>query len=129
MKIAVPTNDGFSMAEHFGRSSAFLVFDVEDGEISGCESRVNTGCHSHAEGSCNIGDPSAPDHHAAMAESLKGCDTVLCLGMGRGAADALKAGGISPIAVAAVGPAEAIVSFYLAGKLKPETAEFCHCSH
>ena len=29
MKIAVPTNDGVTMSHHFGRSAAFLVFDVE----------------------------------------------------------------------------------------------------
>lgn len=129
MKIAVPTSDGHSISEHFGRSSAFLVFDVEDGQIKDRETRVNSGCHSHVEGSCNVGHASAPDSHAAIVTSLEGCDIVLCLGMGRRAAEALKAGGISPIAVAAAGPAEAIVSFYITGKLKPETVEFCHCSH
>jgi predicted Fe-Mo cluster-binding NifX family protein len=127
MKIAVPTNDGHSMAEHFGQSSEFLVFGVKDGQIENCERRVNTGCH--ADGYCSIENASGPDVHAEMAASLQGCDIVLCLGMGKRAAEALKAGGISPITVAAVGPARAIVSFYLSGKLKPETVEFSHCGH
>ena len=33
MRIAVPTNDGISISEHFGRSAAFLIFETENGKI------------------------------------------------------------------------------------------------
>ncbi|MBD3286894.1 iron-molybdenum cofactor biosynthesis protein, partial [candidate division WOR-3 bacterium] len=33
MKVAVPTDDGKRIAEHFGRASSFLVFEVNEKEI------------------------------------------------------------------------------------------------
>ena len=130
MKIAVPTNDGFSISAHFGRSAAFLVFEVEGGQIRSCETRPNSGCHSHAAGSCSIGGAAAgTDNHAGIAGVLAGCDVVLCGGMGGGAAAALKAGGIPSIVVSATGSAEAAVSAYVTGALTPSRAPSCHCSH
>lgn len=42
MKIAVPTNDGLSIAEHFGRSVGFLVFHTGNGQITAREIKENT---------------------------------------------------------------------------------------
>ncbi len=129
MKIALPTNDGISMSEHFGRSASFLVFDIESGQIKGRETRTNGGCHSHAEGACNHGSTGAPDAHAGMVAVLADCDIVISGGMGGRAAEALKAAGISAVIVAARGPADLVLSAYLAGKLTSGPGCSCSCGH
>ena len=52
MKIAVPTNDGLSIAEHFGRSAGFMVFQTENGQIMARELKQNTAQHTDAQSSC-----------------------------------------------------------------------------
>jgi predicted Fe-Mo cluster-binding NifX family protein len=129
MKIALPTNDGVSMSEHFGRSAAFLVFDIENGQIKSRETRANAGCHSHAEGACNHGGTDQPDSHAGIVAVLADCSVVLSGGMGGRAAEALKVAGISATVVAASGPAESVISAYLAGKLSSGPGCACSCGH
>jgi len=131
VKIAVPTNDGATLSQHFGRSAAFLVFEVEDGQIKSQEMRANLphpsgsgGASGHEDGGQGGGH-----HHNAMVAVLAGCSTVLCGGMGWRAAEALKAAGISPVSVAASGPAAEIVAAYVAGALVPAAESLCRCNH
>jgi predicted Fe-Mo cluster-binding NifX family protein len=49
--------------------------------------------------------------------------------MGSPAAEALKAGGVTEIVVTTAGPAEEIVSAFLAGKLTRKAERFCACRH
>ena len=35
MKIAVASNDGVSVSKHFGRTSRFSIFEVENGDDPG----------------------------------------------------------------------------------------------
>lgn len=128
MRIAVPTNDGVSMSEHFGRSAGFLIFGVEDGRIATREMRSNQGqeCHTGdhgAEHACGA------QGHGGIAAMLSDCQFVLCAGMGQRAADALRANGISAILVQPAGSAEETVASYLAGKLRPATGGCCSCHH
>jgi len=130
MKIAVPTNDGTSVSPHFGRSAGFLVFDIEDGRIRGREMRSNPVQHSHAQGTCDHGSNGSESHnHAGILSALAGCDVVICAGMGWRAAEALKSGGITGVVFAAPGPAEEVVTAFLAGKLAETDQTFCRCSH
>jgi predicted Fe-Mo cluster-binding NifX family protein len=129
MRIAVPTNDGINVSEHFGRSTGFLVFEIEDGRIANREVRSNSGCHTHDGGSCGDHAPAAGNHsHAGIVASIAGCDTVICAGMGGRAAEALRMGGIKPVIAACSGSAEAAVLAYLSGTL-PARDGFCQCSH
>jgi predicted Fe-Mo cluster-binding NifX family protein len=128
MKIAVPTDDGVTLCAHFGRSSAFLIFELENGQITKRETRRNGGCHTEGQGECQHGG--GEDHsHGGIVTTLAGCDVVLCGGMGRRAADALKAGGISAVPVSASGSAEELVAAYAAGSLITSADSFCRCSH
>ena len=130
MRIAVPTNDGSSVSDHFGRSAAFLVFEVDGGKIISREMRSNTAQHSHSEGSC--GDAHGrhePHSHDAILSTLAGCDVVLCGGMGWRAAEALKSGGITPMMLAGPGSAEKAVSAYLSGDARPAAEGYCRCEH
>ena len=60
MKIALPTNDGVTISEHFGRSASFLIFEIENGQIKSRELKTNGMEHSHAQGAC--------DHHSAESK-------------------------------------------------------------
>ncbi len=129
-KIAVPSDDGMFIAAHFGRCASFLVFEVEDGKIAGHEVRTNSqGGAQHGE--CHGSDSETHAHghnHATMGEALQDCQTILCLGMGRGAADALRSFGIEPLMVQTDLPAVEAVEAYLAGTL-PTGTGFCRCHH
>ena len=128
MRIALPTNDGTSISEHFGRSAAFLIFEIENGQIKAREMKTN-GAH-HAQGACDQHSTASKAHsHAGILAAIKGCEIVICAGMGSRAAEALKAGGVTQIVVTKAGPAEEIVSAFLAGKLIHKTESFCACRH
>ena len=73
MKIAVITDDGKTISQHFGRAPYYMVFSVEDGKISGREMRDKLshknfpGEHPeehHGEG--HGLDPASHDRHAQM---------------------------------------------------------------
>ena len=124
MKIAVPTNDGSSISEHFGRSAGFLIFEIENARITSREMKENLGqcTGDHA------GDAGAHSH-AAILPALAGCEVVICGGMGGRAAEALKTAGIREVVMAGPGPAQAAVEAYLRGELRPSGQGFCRCSH
>ncbi|MGA3119092.1 MAG: NifB/NifX family molybdenum-iron cluster-binding protein [Syntrophobacteraceae bacterium] len=128
MRIAVPTDDGTSIAEHFGRSAAFLIFETGDGRITGRLTKTNHA--NHTQGSCGHDSAGSQAHsHSGILSALKGCEVVICAGMGSRAAEAIKAGGVTRIVVTTPGPAEEAVSDFLAGKLTRQAENFCVCRH
>jgi predicted Fe-Mo cluster-binding NifX family protein len=130
MLIAVPTDDGVSVAAHFGRSASFLIFNIEDGRIQSQDLRPNAGQHSHVPGDCQTGArPDGGHDHGRIVDSLAGCEIVICAGMGWRAAEALKSNGVKQILMTEAGPAAEAVNAFLAGTLASNTAGFCHCSH
>ena len=132
MRIAVPTTDGFSLSAHFGQSTGFLIFDVQDGKVTSSSVRANGGCHSHGahDHSCHSQASTGHDHqHSGIVSTLEGCDIVICSGIGMRAADALAAGGIQPVFVRASGAASEIVEAYVSGKLTPASTGGCQCNH
>jgi len=130
MRVAVPTNDGKSISEHFGRSAAFLVFEIENGQIKSREMRTNAMQHSHGKGDCDHGPEGRGQHnHAGILSSLSDCDAVICTGMGWRAAEALKSGGIAPVLVAATGSAQQAVMAYLKGDVTTGSRDYCRCTH
>ncbi|MGA3166905.1 MAG: NifB/NifX family molybdenum-iron cluster-binding protein [Terriglobia bacterium] len=129
MRIAVPTNDGASISEHFGRSAAFLIFEIENGQIKSHELKSNGAKHSHAQGACDHHSAeSKPHNHAGILAALEGCEVVICAGMGQRAAEALRASG-TQIVVTEPASAEETVAAYLDGRLATQKEGFCRCSH
>jgi len=129
MKIAVPTNDGLTISEHFGRSAAFAIFEIANGKITSRELRSKGEQHHHAPGDCGHHAEGAEHHkHAGILAVLEGCDTVICSGMGRGAAEALKGAG-TQVFVVAPAPVDDVVAAYLQGKVAARSEEFCPCKH
>jgi predicted Fe-Mo cluster-binding NifX family protein len=128
VKIAVASEDGVSISQHFGRSRCFLVFEVEDQKILGRSVRDNT-FTAHARGECQEGVQHNHHHgHGAIVEALKDCQAVLCYGMGWRAAEELKQNGIQAFLVPSeMSPKEA-VNKHLAGDLGA-AGDFCRCQH
>jgi predicted Fe-Mo cluster-binding NifX family protein len=127
VKIAIPTNDGINLSAHFGRCRQFLIFEARNGQVKLIETRTNAGCHGHGGGS---GDGVAAQHgHSGFVEALRDCETVLCSGIGTGAVEALKAGGIAVVLVEAAGNAEEIVTAFQSGALRPASSGMCQCQH
>jgi predicted Fe-Mo cluster-binding NifX family protein len=129
MRIAVPTNDGTLISEHFGRSAGFLIFETENGKIKNRRLKSNVGKHSHSQGECKHPSTDVHSHdHAGILATLEGCEMVICAAMGHRAAEALKGRGMQ-IVFAAPGTAEETVAAYLDGKLSAKEAGFCRCGH
>ena len=127
MKIAIPTNDGINISAHFGHCRQFLIFEAHDGQVKLIETRINAGCHEHGSGSSDGGVQL--HSHSGFVERLRDCDTVLCGGIGAGAVEALKAGGIPVVLVDTAGSAEQIVTAFQSGTLRPASGGMCQCQH
>ncbi len=89
MKIAVPTNDTYTVSGHFGRTKGFKIFEIEDNKIIKSEHRTNdfTGHahggsteHNHEEGQ---GQGSQNHSHTGIMAALDGCEVVIAGGMGK----------------------------------------------
>ena len=105
MKIALITDDGKTISQHFGRASHYLVLTIEDGQITGREMRAKLGHNQfqtagHVEevhGAGHGQDPASHDKHVSMAEAIADCKYLLCGGMGRGAYDSMRRLNITPV--------------------------------
>ena len=110
MKIAA-TYDNGEIFQHFGRTPAFKVYEVNDGAVTSSEVVSTNGTG-----------------HGALAGMLAelGAEVIICGGIGGGAQAALEAAGIRLFAGASGDPDKA-VEMLLAGTL-PEVGE-ANCDH
>jgi predicted Fe-Mo cluster-binding NifX family protein len=124
MKIAVVTDDEKTVCQHFGRAQYYMVFDVENGKITGKERRDKMG-HRHfaaqesahgAAGGPHGYDADSQSKHASMAETIKDCQVLIAGGMGMGAYDSMKSYNIEPFVTDIVNIEEA-ARLYAEGKL------------
>jgi len=101
MKIAVVTDDEKTISAHFGRAQYYVVFTVEDGKVTGQETRPKAN-HSQFAGDHHHGDshgldPQSQHRHGAMMDVIPDCQVLLARGMGQGAYVSLKSRGIQPV--------------------------------
>ncbi len=106
MKIALITDDGKTISQHFGRANYYVVVTIENGQIVQREMRDKLSHkhfageehgHSHQADTRHGFDAASQDRHAQMSESIADCEALLCRGMGAGAYESMKARGIRPI--------------------------------
>jgi len=104
MKIAVVTDDERTISAHFGRTQYYVIFKVEDGKVTGQETRPKanhsqfTNDHHHGEHGDSHGmDAGSQRRHGLMMESIQDCDALLARGMGQGAHINLKERCIQPV--------------------------------
>jgi len=113
MKIAVGTTDGLALCDHLARSSAFVVLEIQDGQVASKTVRER--------------GTDACGNHQSFVEILEGCTAVLCGGIGQGAVDALAAHGIEPVVAAGKHTVDEAVDLYLAGRLLTTDGRVCLC--
>ncbi len=126
MKIAVVTEDGKTISQHFGRAPYYQVITVEDGKIVSQERRSKAGHHSagsggcHEDHSCHDGkhgmDAASQAKHAGMLATILDSQVLIAGGMGYGAYESLESSGIEPI-ITDVETIDEAVKLYLEGKL------------
>lgn len=127
MKIAVITDDGKTISQHFGRAKFYLVATVENGVVVHSEMRDKLGHvhfsnephddHSHEHGTPGHGfDPASQDRHARMAAAITDCEALLCRGMGGGAYASMQQAKIRPI-VTDIASIDEAVQAYIAGSI------------
>lgn len=132
MKIAVVTDDGKTIAGHYGRATGYAVFTVEDGAVTAREAREKAGHHTfaghggepHQQGATHGFGAGAQDRHAAMTANIADCQVVITGGMGYGAFENLKSRGIEAVITDVTGVEDAVTR-YLAGDL-PNLMERLH---
>jgi predicted Fe-Mo cluster-binding NifX family protein len=89
MKIAIPSDEGRFLSQHFGRTLGFSIYEISDGRITGEEFRLNTftghamGMH-HGHGDHGGSDDHHQHHtHGRILSALNDCEVVIAGGMGR----------------------------------------------
>lgn len=122
MKIAVVTDDGTTVCQHFGRAMFYIVSTVEGGQVMGREKRPKAGHHTFGPHEQHHGeekhgfDAASQARHRSMAEPIADCQVLLAGGMGRGAYESLKSYSIEPV-VTDVEDIDRAVRLYVDGKL------------
>lgn len=125
MKIAVVSEDGVTISQHFGRASQYVVVNVEDGKITSKETRPKVGhtdfaaAGHHGNGcGCEVHgyEAGAAEKHGAMARNILDCSVLLAGGMGMGAYESLKSQNIEPV-ITDVRDIEKAVNLYIESKL------------
>ncbi|MEA3450823.1 MAG: NifB/NifX family molybdenum-iron cluster-binding protein [Bacteroidota bacterium] len=125
MKIAVITNDGQTISQHFGRASHYKIFIVENNEITEQETRERkTGhnaqgqSHNHEQHDNSQGHGiGQDDKHDQMAREIGDCQILIAGGMGIGAYKRFFENGISVMMTDKSDISDA-VKLYSEGKLE-----------
>lgn len=122
MKIAVVTDDGNTISQHFGRASMYAVYTVENGAILQRELRDKLGHrqfaqeerdrhHQHQDNAEGHGyGRYAEDKHRRMFANIKDCELVLARGMGRGAYQGMQQANLTPIVTDIIDMEAAVLS-------------------
>ncbi len=109
MKIAIVTNNGSTVSQHFGRAPYYKIFETEDHKIKKTSLRGRRTGHfapggiqhnhgltdSHEEGHGHGID--AQGRHASMVEELADCQVLIAGGMGKGAYENFRSAGLEVI--------------------------------
>jgi predicted Fe-Mo cluster-binding NifX family protein len=132
MKIAVISDDGKILSQHFGMAPLYVVATVENGKVTGKETRNKMGHQHFAGGQHQVHKPGEPhgydadsqDKHARMAQNIDDCQVLLAGGMGWGAYDSMKSRGLEVI-ITDVSDIDVAVNTYIKGEL-PNLIEKLH---
>ncbi len=108
MKIAIVTNDGNTISQHFGRSQYYKIITVENDKILSDELRqrgtghfaqgqnqhyTSDSPHLNQQGKHGYGQD-VVNKHASMANEIRDCDVLIAGGMGQGAYESFQKEGL-----------------------------------
>ena len=134
MKIAIVTNNGQTISQHFGRASHYAIFSIENGEVKDTEMRErHTGHkaqqheheHHHDHNNNNAHGIGQDEKHDAMAKEIADCQVLIAGGMGRGAYMRFFQNGINVI-MTDITDIKQAVDAYIKGELKNLYIERTH---
>jgi predicted Fe-Mo cluster-binding NifX family protein len=127
MKIAIITDDGKTISQHFGRAPYYLVLTIENGKIINREMRdkmghnqFSTSGHEEHHQEHHGMDDGSHNKHTQMASSISDCQALICGGMGMGAYESIRRVNIQPI-VTDLRDVDAVAQAYIDGKLVDHT--------
>ena len=127
MKIAVVTDDGSTLARHFGRARYYQVYTVTDGAVEQEELRDRAGTlhhgHHHGHDDHHHHHGHSDHSHAGMVEQIEDVDVLIVGGMGSGARQAMDAAGIHVVATS-LNQTRPAVEALLSGTLSHEDSLF-----
>ena len=121
MKIAIASDDGKTIASHFGRTRGFVIVEAEDGKITSSEYRPNT-FTGHVKGV--EGESHADDRRGPILSALSDCQVVVARGMGQRIYDHLAAANIEVFVTSEV-EVENAAEQYLLGTLVDNPDQAC----
>jgi predicted DNA-binding protein (UPF0251 family)/predicted Fe-Mo cluster-binding NifX family protein len=124
-RIALPTDDGTTLCQHFGRAHYYKVVEMTDGKVTATEMRDKF-AHVCGDAALDSGLPHE-EVHKRLADAAHGCDTVIAGGMGKGAMDALMAAGLKVIQTD-MADLDDIVAAFAAGTITNAVGQM-HCCH
>jgi len=125
MKLALVTEDGVTICQHFGFAPYYMVVTAENGKIVAKEQRAKAGHHTAGAHDCHDAschdakhgmDAASQVKHAGMLANIKDCQVIIAGGMGWGAYESMKQNNIEPIITDEENIDDA-VNAYLNGKL------------
>jgi len=140
MKVAIVTNDGDFISQHFGRSRYYKIYTIEDNAVTSSElrergsghfARQPSGAPEHSHGPHeNPQDghgygAEARDKHATMAAEISDCQVLIAGGMGAGAYEHFKAAGLEVILTDYASIEEAVTA-WMEGKIRNLASERTH---
>jgi predicted Fe-Mo cluster-binding NifX family protein len=127
MKIAIITEDGKTISQHFGRAPYYQVVTIEENKVVASEMREKMGHnqfsaegheeHHHEQHGL---DDASHNKHSQMANAISDCQAVICGGMGMGAYESMHRLNIQPIVTDLQTIDQAVQSF-IAGSLVDHT--------
>lgn len=125
MKIAIASDDGKTIASHFGRTKGFVVL-ATDGDGVGDRGYLPNTFTGHALGL--EGTEHEVDRHAPILDALADCQVVISHGMGRRMYDDLKQTDIE-VFITDETDAERAAELYIQGELTDSPDRACNHSH
>jgi len=119
MKIALITDDGQTISQHFGRAPYYLVVTIEEGKEVQREMRDKLGHHQFASQEHDEHNPNerhgfdagSHDKHTSMAQAIADCEAIICGGMGAGAYESMRQLNIQPVVTDIRGIDEAVQAY------------------
>ncbi len=109
MKIAVVTNNGSTVSQHFGRAPYYKIFEIDDNIVNNVYLRERrTGHfapggmhhnqeHNHETSAGHGYGQGAQNRHATMVQELSDCQVLIAGGMGMGAYENFRSAGLEVI--------------------------------
>ena len=131
MKIALVSDDGVTVSEHFGRAQKYVVVTVQNGHVEKREVRDKLG-HMHVEGEHGHEEdpqqhhgPEADHRHGLMMDPISDCEVLIAGGMGGGAVQSLLARNIRPV-LTDISSIDEAVSAFVEGRLENRAKRLHH---